>query len=92
MYFSEPLTDFRAQLFTDDDGQSIDLDFNVDSGVWRVTVDEAVSTNTLAQMVRFLHEQFYVGEEDYLRDWLTVVESVKRGKSTVYRLQTVDRL
>jgi hypothetical protein len=91
MYFSEPISDFRAQLFTDD-GQGIDVDFNVATGMWQLTVEEAVSTATLSQMVRYLHEQFYSGEEEYLNDWLDVVEGVKRGKTTTYKLKTVDRL
>jgi hypothetical protein len=91
MYFSEPLTDFRAQLFTDD-GQGIDLDFNVASATWRLAVDEAVSTATLSQLVTYLHEQFYAGEQELLNDWLDVVEGVKRGKKTTFTLKTVDRL
>jgi hypothetical protein len=91
MYFSEPLTDFRARLHTDD-GQGIDVDFNVATGKWQLTVDEVVSTATLIQMVRYLHEQFYTGEQEYLNDWLDVVEGVKRGKSTTFTLKTVDRL
>ena len=91
MYFSEPLTDFRAQLFSDD-GKSIDVDFNAAAGRWRITAAETVPTDTLLQMVRYLHGEFYGGEEEYLNDWLDVVEGVKRGKTTTFTLKTVDRL
>ena len=52
MYFSEPLNDFRAQLFSDD-GKSIDVDFNAAAGHWRITAAEAVPTDTLLQMMRW---------------------------------------
>ena len=35
MYFSEPLTDFRTRLYTED-GQSVEIDFNVRASVWEM--------------------------------------------------------
>lgn len=91
MYFSEPLSDFHARLFSDD-GQSIDVQFNVGTGAWQLTADDAVSTSTLGQMVTYLHGEFYGGEQEYLNDWLDVIEGVKRGKTTTFKLKTVNRL
>ena len=57
-----------------------------------MTADEAVGRDTLAQMVKYLHATFYAGEGEYLNDWLDVVDGVKRGKTTTFKLKTVDRL
>ena len=92
MHFSEPLTDFRANLYTDG-GQAIEVDFNVTTALWRLTVDPAVSRETLRDMVSHLHGQFYVEEDnEYLADWLAVVDSMLLGKKTTITLKTVDRI
>jgi hypothetical protein len=91
MYFSEPLGDFRSQLHSDD-GKSVDIDYNATTAQWRLTFGEDVSRDTLAAMIRYLHGQFYPGEDDYLADWLAVAGGVQRGRSTTITLKTVDRL
>jgi hypothetical protein len=91
MHFTEPTIDFHARV-TGDDGQSIDAQFNVATGAWQLTADQSVSRDTLVKMVTYLHATFYPGEQEYLNDWLDVVEGVKRGKTTTFRLKTVDRL
>lgn len=45
-----------------------------------------------AEMVKHLHGEFYGGEQEYPIDWLDVVEGVKRGRTTTFKLKTVDRL
>jgi hypothetical protein len=92
MHFSEPLTDFHANLYSDE-GQAIEVDFNVTTALWRLTADPAVSRETLRDMVGYLHAQFYVEEDnEYLADWLAVVDSMLLGKKTTITLKTVDRI
>ena len=91
MYFSEPLTDFRAHLYTDD-GQSVELDFNVYASVWHVNVDHGVSRATLREMVTYLHDQFYRGEQEFRDDWLQIVDRVNLERPNMLILKTVDRL
>ena len=42
--------------------------------------------------VKYVHGEFYGGEQEYPNDWLEVVEGVKRGKTMTFKLNTVDRL
>jgi hypothetical protein len=44
-------------------------------------------------MVRYLHDQFYLGETKYLNDWLDAVDSTALSeRSNTITLKTVDRL
>jgi hypothetical protein len=91
MYFAEPLTDFRTHLYTDD-GQTIEVDFNVNASAWQLTAGKNMSRETLREIVAYLHDQFYRGEEGFLRDWLSVVEGANLDDRIVLKLKTVDRL
>jgi hypothetical protein len=91
MYFSEPTTDFRTRLYADD-GQGVDIDFNVHSGTWHVKTDPGVSRETLRLLVRHLHDQFYRGEHPWLDDWLQLVDEANTDRPRTLALKTVDRL
>ena len=91
MYFSEPMTDFRARLYTDN-GQSVEVEFNVHLSAWHMKVEHGVSRATLGELVSYLHDQFYRGEQESLDDWLQIVDSVNLERSNVLTLKTVDRL
>lgn len=92
MYFEEPVTDFRTHLNTDD-GDKAEIDFSVDKSVWQLKADHGVSRQTLRDMVVYLHQQFYAGEDGFLRDWLSIIDDAAMGSEpvTIY-LKTVDRL
>ena len=92
MYFSEPLTDFRTRLYTDDGASSVEVGYNVGTSRWQVVADKGLPKTTLSDMVSYLHEQFYLGEEDYLDDWLQVVDQAELSDRTTLTLKTVDRL
>jgi hypothetical protein len=92
MHFSEPITDFHSRLNTDDGAASIDVQFSPTRGQWHLTVDNHVARETLADMVRHIHDEFYAEEDGYLDNWLTVVGAAKLGKKVTLTLKTVDRL
>jgi len=89
MYFGEPLTDFRTHLYTDD-GQSVEITFNVNASRWRLATSKALSRDTVRQMIAYLHSQFYPGEDGFLRDWLSVADRADLEEGIT--LKTVDRL
>jgi hypothetical protein len=92
MNFSEPLGDFRARLYNDN-GQNIEVNFNAANSLWRLVVDKGTSREALRDMVRYLHDQFYLGETEYLNDWLDVVDNAALSeRSNTITLKTVDRL
>jgi hypothetical protein len=91
MYFSEPLTNFRARLYSDDD-QGVDIDFDVDTSVWHVSAEPGIGRETLRLLVRYLHDQFYRGEQPWLDDWMKLVDGAKLERPLRLRLKTVDRL
>jgi hypothetical protein len=73
MHFSEPLTDLRCRLYTDD-GQGIVVDFNARASVWRLKAGHGLSQAIVGSLVRYLHDQFYRGDRARLESWLQVVE------------------
>lgn len=91
MYFSEPLTDFQARLFTDD-GAGIEVRFNINASLWHLVVPKGFSRQTLRDMVTYLHGLFYLGEAEYLSDWLRVVDAAGLNDTTTLTLKTVDRI
>lgn len=91
MHFGEPLTDFRTQLYTDD-GKSIEVDFNVNASVWQLTAGKNTSRETLRDMVTYLHDQFYRGEQGFLQDWISIVDDAHLDDRIILKLKTVDRL
>lgn len=91
MYFSEPLTDFQANLYTDQ-GEGIEVRFNINASVWHLVVPKGFSKQTLRDMVIYLHNLFYLGEGEYLSDWLQVVDGAEFDRTTTLTLKTVDRI
>ena len=94
MNFSEPLGDFRARLrLYNDNGQNIEVNFNAAHSLWHLVVDKGTSREALRDMVRYLHDQVYLGETEYLNDWLDVVDNAALSeRSNTITLKTVDRL
>jgi hypothetical protein len=92
MHFSEPMTDFRVRLYTDDDRQSVEVEFSIHHSAWHMKVEHGMSRATLGDLVSYLHDQFYQGEQNLLDDWLQIVDSVNLERSNVLTLKTVDRL
>jgi hypothetical protein len=91
MHFSEPLTDFHTRLNADD-GRSIDVQFSPAAGQWHITVQNDIARETLADMVRHIHDEFYAEDDEYLDNWLTVIGAAKLGKKVTLTLKTVDRV
>jgi hypothetical protein len=92
MYFSEPLTDLRTRLHTDDGRESVEVHFHVDASKWHLVVPKGFSKETLRQMARYLQQQFYLGEDATLDDWLTVIDEADVAKGCTLTLKTVDRI
>ena len=91
MHFSEPATDFHSRLNTDD-GRSIDVQFSPERGHWHLTVENDIARETLADMVRHIHDEFYAEDDEFLDNWLTVVGAVQLGKKVTLTLKTTDRV
>lgn len=91
MYFSEPLTDFRSRLYTDD-GQGIVVDFNVRASVWRLKIPDGISRETVHALVGHLHDQFYRGDADRLSAWRQVVEASSDERPQYLVLKAIDPL
>jgi hypothetical protein len=91
MHFTEPQTDFRSQLFTDD-GTGVDIDFNTFASTWQLKLAPGMSRAALRDMVRYLHDQFYRGEHDWLDDWLQLADAIKLDRPNVLTLKTVGSL
>ena len=91
MNFSEPLGDFRARLYGND-GQDVEVQFNASTALWHIVVDKGLSRETLRDMVRYLHEQFYLAETEYLEDWLKVADNADLSTRHTITLKTVDRI
>lgn len=73
MYFSEPLTDLRCRLYTDD-GHGIVVDFNARASVWRLKAGPGLARETVRTLVMYLHDQFYRGDRARLDTWLQAVD------------------
>jgi hypothetical protein len=91
MHFTEPQTDFRSQLFTDD-GASVDIEFNAFASRWQIKLMPGLSRAELRDMVRYLHDQFYLGEQDWLDEWLQLADAIKLDRPNLLTLKTVRSL
>jgi hypothetical protein len=91
MHFTEPQTDFRSQLFTDD-GAGVDIEFNAFASTWQMKLMPGLSRAALRDMVRYLHDQFYRGEQEWLDEWLQLAEAIKLDRPNVLTLKTVGSL